>query len=86
MTWREKRIIIWNIKGKFGNKLEHQINKTYPRFNRIQQGWGIAAQEQSDGSHLLWVTDSTSTMKAIEPNKWKTDQSLDIKFPNGTEV
>lgn len=43
LTWREKRIVVWNIKGKFGNKLEKKITKTLPRFNRIQQGWGVAS-------------------------------------------
>jgi glutamine cyclotransferase len=42
LTWREKRIVIWNIVGKNRNKLDHQINKTMPRFNKIVQGWGAA--------------------------------------------
>ena len=35
ITWREKRIFIWQIKGKYMNKLEKIASKNFPRFHRI---------------------------------------------------
>ena len=71
LTWREKRVLVWNIKGMFKNKLEKVLAKTMPRFNRIEQGWGLASQKQEDGSYLLWASDSTDTFKTIDPVTWK---------------
>lgn len=71
LTWREGRIHIWKIKGSYRNKLEHEITRTMPRFNKIKQGWGLAKQQQPDGSTNFWVSDNTTTLKTFGQKSWK---------------
>jgi glutamine cyclotransferase len=78
MTWREKKVLIWQIKGKYGNKLEHHSTKSLPRFHRIIQGWGIASQTKPDGSSFIWISDSSSVLKGIDPTSWKQIRELEV--------
>ena len=84
LTWREKRIIVWKIKGKYNNKLEHEISKTFPRFNRLLSGWGAANQKLPDGKNLLWASDGSDVLKGIDVAEWKHSQELKLKHSNGT--
>lgn len=84
-TWREKRIIVWKIVGKDKNKLEHEINKTFPRFNKIIQGWGAASQK-TENRTLVWVADSSHILKAFDPKTWKHVTELPCKMLNGTQA
>lgn len=83
-TWREKRIVVWKIEPGM-NKLTHEINKTFPRFNKIVQGWGAAAQKVGEQT-LVWVSDSTSVLKAFDPKTWKHHSELPLFFANGTAI
>jgi glutamine cyclotransferase len=67
LTLHEKRIMTWNLKGKKQFKLQKQMSKTYPQFNKIKEGWGLASQQKADRSHVLWVSDGTDTLKSIDP-------------------
>ena len=62
------------------------MNKKMPRFNRIVQGFGIAAQEAGPNGHLLWVTDSTSVFKVFDPVTWYHTKEVQALNMDGTEL
>ena len=57
-----------------------------PKFNKIINGWGLAAQQQTDGTYLLWASDSSPVMKAFDPEKWEHNRKLRITYEDGSSV
>ena len=67
LTWREGAILRWGVSPK--NK-EPEVKET---FSWIGEGWGV-----TNGKGILWVSDGTDQLKAVNPKNMKVSKTIKV--------
>ena len=53
----------------------------------IKEGWGLAQRKSNaDGKPLLYVSDSTSKLKEIDPTTWTLVREIEVRNQDGSAV
>lgn len=67
LTWREGAILKWGVSPKSG---EPEVKQTFPWTG---EGWGV-----TNGRGVLWLSDGTDQLKAVNPKNMKVTKTLKV--------
>ncbi len=67
LTWREGAVLKWSPTGQ---KKEPEIRETLPWSG---EGWGL-----TKGQGVLWVSDGTDELKAVDPKTFKVKKTIKV--------
>ena len=88
LTYTSGDLLVWDIEkqGSEYKDITLQSSNNLASKLQLKEGWGFASKKV-DGRTLLYASDSTSTLKEIDPNTWTTIRKIHVKDPsNGNQA